>query len=54
MTNKIIIQIVASEDGSVNVSGNTTDLALINLLLDKLKNQLITARPKEPSLIERV
>lgn len=53
MTNKnTVIQIILSEDGSVSVNGNTTNLSLINWIIDKVKLQLLTAKPKEPSLIE--
>ena len=54
MSGDIVIQIIAKPSGDVSVAGNCTDLALVNLILDKIKNQIITARPKEPSLIERL
>lgn len=51
MTNVIIQIVYEPESRNLQMSGNTTDINLINMMLDKLKLQLLLAKPKEPSLI---
>lgn len=54
MIGKIIIHIEATPEGNIAMSSNTTDLGLVNFILDKLKFQIISAKPKEPSPIQKV
>lgn len=48
-----VIQIVVKENGDCHVGGNTNNLEKINWILDRVKLQILTAKPKEPSLIQK-
>lgn len=48
-----ILQIVVKENGDCHVNGNTTNLEKINWIIDRVKLQMLNARPKEPSLIQK-
>jgi len=49
-----IIQIICKENGDIAVNGNCRDLARIVFIIEKLKLSILTAKPKEPSLIQPV